>query len=590
MTFCEGRQTRAEVFCFRQGHKCSHTQTTMESRQLKCLIEGEDIVFLVPAVQNDEVSNLKKSIQKERARSSLKDIDPHTLELWKPKDSNPIAAERSTLVERIELLGDISKFADELDPSETVFSIFPKQPPREHIHIIVKVPHTDSPPRLDRQQMEIKIADALSGFEKYFEYLATGKLDERLDSIRPKDKLLKFEVVLPIEPILLLHDLGKHPDQERIEDLFMPNEPGICTITFVTETGTASGSDDFTIATQMLQSMSSWRPEPPNLSNNGAAARRAFAMLLCARVSILKQLVQHFPGKTNVTDARRRWVLAQILPPRLKQSDEDLFVTVLRALRNADTDIMLRMARDLLGDIMTKRTNLFPEGRGTPLFVVIDEAQMAAECLKVFPSTSGNRLRPILREMIEFFQSSLLFNKIILSGTGLSMEMVKDATGSFSAKAAPTRVQAVFSNVGYFTREDPSQEAYIRRYLTLSENDISDKRLLERMKFWFSGRYRLTASLIEIFLHSENVPRHRVLTSFANCLTGFKITDAIELEAGEPHISPDLDRKIQSYHPLTGLRRLFKGEGLSNSQCNLSFPDSCTDRVFNRNAIDKLPN
>ncbi|KAM6496969.1 hypothetical protein JOM56_007442, partial [Amanita muscaria] len=112
------------------------------SLRLKCLIEGEDIVFQVPAVRDDEVSNLKESIQSERALDSLKDIDPHTLELWKPKDSNPIAAERNTLVERIELLGDIPKFADELDPSETVFSIFPIQPPREHIHIIVKVPRT----------------------------------------------------------------------------------------------------------------------------------------------------------------------------------------------------------------------------------------------------------------------------------------------------------------------------------------------------------------------------------------------------------------------------------------------------------------
>ena len=255
------------------------------------------------------------------------------------------------------------------------------------------------------------------------------------------------------------------------------------------EAGTASGSNDFTVATQMLQSLSSWHTDPPDSFNNGtAAARRAFAMLLCAHLFILKQLVQRFPAETNVTDARRRWVLAQVLPPRLEQS-EDLFVTVLRAVRNTDIDIMLCMVRDLLGDIMTKRTNLFPEGRRTPLFVVIDEAQMAAEYLKFFPSTSGNERRPILREMVGFFQSSCVFNKIILSGTGLSMEMVKDATGSLSAKEAPTRLQGVFSNVGCFTREDPSQEAYIRRYLTLSDNDISHKRLLERMKFWFSGRY-----------------------------------------------------------------------------------------------------
>ena len=265
------------------------------------------------------------------------------------------------------------------------------------------------------------------------------------------------------------------------------------------EAGTASGSNDFTVATQMLQSMSSWHTDPPDSFNNGtAAARRAFAMLLCARLFILKQLVQRFPTETNVTDARRRWVLAQVLPPCLKQS-EDLFVTVLRALLNADTDVMFHTAGDLRRDIMN-RTNLFPQGLRTPLFVVIDEAQVAAEYLKFFPSTSGKEWRLILREVVSFFHSCRpWFNKIILSGTGLSMGMVEDATDSFSAKAAPTRVQGAFSNVGCFTREDPSQEAYIRRYLTLSDNDISDRRLLERMKFWFSGRYVYYLALQDSF-------------------------------------------------------------------------------------------
>jgi len=70
-------------------------------------------------------------------------------------------------------------------------------------------------------------------------------------------------------------------------------------------------------------------------------------------------------------------------------------------------------------------------------------------------------------------------------------------------------------------------------------------------------------------------------------LTGFKFTDAIELEVGEPQISPDLNRKIKSY---TELRRLFEAKELSESQRNLPFTDSCADRVFNRNAFDKLSN
>jgi len=45
---------------------------------------------------------------------------------------------------------------------------------------------------------------------------------------------------------------------------------------------------------------------------------------------------------------------------------------------------------------------------------------------------------------------------------------------------------------------------------------------------------------------------------FAEHLTGFKITDAIELEAREPPISSDLDWKISCYGPLAGLGRLLK--------------------------------
>jgi hypothetical protein len=72
-----------------------------------------------------------------------------------------------------------------------------------------------------------------------------------------------------------------------------------------TEAGTASGSNDFMVATQMLQSMSSWCTDPLDLSNNGTTATCCtFAMLLCACVFILKQLVQRFPAKTNIMDAR----------------------------------------------------------------------------------------------------------------------------------------------------------------------------------------------------------------------------------------------------------------------------------------------
>jgi hypothetical protein len=62
--------------------QCSYTTTMPSTLRLNCLIEGEDIVFVVSVGLEDVVSELKKLIR-ERALDSLKDVDPYTLELWK---------------------------------------------------------------------------------------------------------------------------------------------------------------------------------------------------------------------------------------------------------------------------------------------------------------------------------------------------------------------------------------------------------------------------------------------------------------------------------------------------------------------------
>ena len=242
--------------------------------------------------------------------------------------------------------------------------------------------------------------------------------------------------------------------------------------------------------------MSAWNnvKSPEDVRKNEEAADRTFTMLLCARIFILKQLLQSLPPFTNVTTARRRWVLAQVLPPRLTfGGPSDLFGVVLRSLRNANIDIMRQIIRSML-QFVTERRELFPERHGTKLFVVIDEAQVAADHLKeYFRSTTGTDMRPILHEMYRFFlQYSSVVSGIILSGTGLSTRMVEEAVGSVSAKKHIMRRETVFTDVGRF--DNSSQEAYIRRYLTLSDND-SDRRLLERMIYWFSGRYVYRRSL-----------------------------------------------------------------------------------------------
>ncbi|KAF8512020.1 hypothetical protein BU17DRAFT_96669 [Hysterangium stoloniferum] len=412
------------------------------------------------------------------------------------------------------------------------------------------------------------MAAAIKGFENYIKYLATGKLDGYLDSTRREDKLTDLEVKLPLNPILLLHDLGNHPDKDRIEKLFVRNTvhlfgvsgsgktrlalEGLCLnwglyISCIRTRGSASGSKDFEVATEeMLPTLGTL----PSLSPWYGDTDRVSAMLLCARIFILKQFLQHIPVNTDATLARRRWVLAQVLPPRLDFWGDDLFVRVLRTLQRADMQIMRDIIASTLSELKTKRKDLFPDGRDTSLFVVIDEVQVAADNLKAYSNT-GTDMHPILRKMYRFFRDTRFFTGFILSGTGLSMNMVDDV-GTASAKYG----LGVFTDIGRFTKDGSSQLDYICRHLTLSDND-SDRQLLERMVYWFSGRHRLTASLIELFICLENVPRHRVLTSFVEHLTGFKITDAIELEGGEPPISPELSVLISNHQPINELDRIF---------------------------------
>ena len=74
---------------------------------------------------------------------------------------------------------------------------------------------------LTLKETEANMATAFAGFEDYIEYLATGKLDGYLDSIRREDKITDLNVDLNLDTTLLLHDIGKHVDQEQIQRFFI---------------------------------------------------------------------------------------------------------------------------------------------------------------------------------------------------------------------------------------------------------------------------------------------------------------------------------------------------------------------------------
>jgi len=245
----------------------------------------------------------------------------------------------------------------------------------------------------------------------------------------------------------------------------------------------ASGSSDFLYAIEQMESMSNWKRGTDDAKVD--AAHRAFAMLICARVFVLKCLLENLPAGTTAKIARQRWVLVQVMPP---SHVDDIFVTVLGSLRAADKTDMMDFTRNMIKD-MAKLfgTDFFPvQG----LFAVVDEAQVATEYMEgSFRSTTETEKRPILHPFYRFLWYSKLFKGVILAGTGLSMKMVRTSVSSQSAQLLDFRREPfVFVEVGQFKKGGTDHKAYIEKFLHLSQS-ASDQRLMERILYWFHGRW-----------------------------------------------------------------------------------------------------
>jgi hypothetical protein len=208
-------------------------------------------------------------------------------------------------------------------------------------------------------------------------------------------------------------------------------------------------------------------------------------MLICARVFVLKSLLEKLPSGTDAETARRRWVLAQVLPPFHRS--KDIFAIVLGSLRAAYKADLIHFTA-MLDSLINRFGSIFFPGR---LFAVVDEAQVAAEYLnESFCSiTSGSEKRPVLHPLYNFLWSTNVFKGVILAGTGLSMKMVHTAVVSqYAQRHVHRQVPFVFVEVGRFKKDETLHKTYIEKYLSFSQS-ATDQRLMERILYWFHGRW-----------------------------------------------------------------------------------------------------
>ncbi|KAF8591866.1 hypothetical protein K439DRAFT_1231291, partial [Ramaria rubella] len=160
------------------------------------------------------------------------------------------------------------------------------------------------------------------------------------------------------------------------------------------------------------------------------------------------------------------------------------------------------------------------------LFCVIDEAQVAANShSEAFVSSDANLKdvkRPILKEIVRVWRTYAQNLRFIVTGTGISMQVVIDAMASGMGKATSFRT---FYNTGAFN-DRVSHENYIRRYIPAKYLDTdSGRQLLERSWRWLHGRHRFTAAFIRILLEDGWRSSHRLLDLYVYRYTGYHPTD-----------------------------------------------------------------
>ncbi|KAL0057441.1 hypothetical protein AAF712_015916, partial [Marasmius tenuissimus] len=242
------------------------------------------------------------------------------------------------------------------------------------------------------------------------------------------------------------------------------------------------------------------------LADNVAVARRLFIPVLLARLILFRQFIELMVSHMSTSAAGPslcgpyylRWLYLQLHPSILDIPRVDVFSHTAETIRAAfGNDVgameywviatmealqpLLRQFEDQATVSLRARAKGKKDGLSTDvtdLFIVIDEAQDAAETFPhAFRSALGLTSRPALRELVVVWGNdlqTLAANNgvdfswtFIITGTGMSVNLVRDAIASTSAKHGPF---SDFHSIGAFEKA-AEQVTYIRNEEGMAGDD-----------------------------------------------------------------------------------------------------------------------
>jgi len=229
-------------------------------------------------------------------------------------------------------------------------------------------------------------------------------------------------------------------------------------------------------------------PKPTRLDHNVRIADNSISKALLARWVIFDTFIQEAKSiKGGVLDhnVKRDWLFFQILPLLGHENEMDPFSRLIETCLPyvGDTELRILLAKyngpTVLGSAFDPTAGSF--------IYVLDEAQVVGETYMGAFADAGSRIkRPVLHPIINFLSRGMS-GKVIVSGTGFSLELFKTVLGSHTGKYSTE--WGVTHTTGDFS-DQAIQLDYISRYLPpwfLATNPGAH--LKTRMYAWLRGRY-----------------------------------------------------------------------------------------------------
>lgn len=215
--------------------------------------------------------------------------------------------------------------------------------------------------------------------------------------------------------------------------------------------------------------------------SNSRIATRALKKVLAARIVAFELFLEAVikVDKKLEEKHKRSWLLFQLSNPRANTSDTHPIVQIMNnCLRQASNDALDELIRGL--DVI--REKYFSR---THFIVAVDEAQQAVRLYRrpFLSSTNATKYRSIIREISKVFTAQPV--KLVVSGTGVTMDDLRDAMASGVSKYDTVRL---YHKLGMFDTW-PTLSSFLERYLpdTLLESP-SWNCLRTRIQEYLMGR------------------------------------------------------------------------------------------------------